>query len=295
LYGKTKEVVKVSLTWKGWSLGLTIFGLILVAFALIWLFAIFPIMAKMPADYENEYMFEGFIMQLNQETMSLDETPTSVERLLEATDAQDNVVLIKQDINFYHAEFGVLLEGVCTSELLGVDRTTRENVSGYGDMDRCGQFTFPSGVEKESYDFWSASAMCALPAQYIGEEQFEGLTVYNFKIGVQDVNYGTDEATGLPRLMDLLTEIKVEPISGVPVDTTTTTTIKMNLGQEQPTPVYINSMSFTDDTIAEMVDTASSARNMILWTTVYGFWIVIGLGAVLTAGGVIIAARARAD
>jgi len=248
-------------------------------------------MAKLPADYENEYMFEGFIKQFDQETMSLVETPTSIERLLEATDTQDNVVLIKQDINFYHAEFGVLLEGVCTSELLGVDRSTRENVSGYGDMDRSGQFTFPAGVEKESYNFWSSSTMSALPAQYIGEEQFEGLTVYNFRIEVQDVNYGTDEATGLPRTMDLLTEIKVEPISGVPVYTTTTTTVKMNMGQG-PMPVYINSMSFTDDTVAEMVDTASSARNMILLASVYGFWIVIGLGAALTLGGVIMAARA---
>ena len=286
----------MSLIWKGWSLGLTIFGLILVAFALIWLFAIFPIMAKMPADYENEYMFEGFIKQFDQETMSLVETPTSVERLLEATDTQDNVVLIKQDINFYHAEFGVLLEDVCTSELLGVDRSTRENVPDCKDADivRSGQFTFPAGVKKENYDFWSSSTMCALPAQYIGEEQFEGLTVYNFRIEAQDVNYGTDEATGLPRTMDLLTEIKVEPTSGVPVDTTTTTTIKMNMGQG-PMPVYINSMSFTDDTIAEMVDTASSGRNMILWATVYGFWIALGLGAALTLGGVIMAARTQAD
>jgi len=51
-------------------------------------------------------------------------------------------------------------------------------------------------------------------------------------------------------------------------------------------------LSFTDDTIAEMVDTASSGRNMILWATVYGFWIAIGLGAALTLGGVIMAARA---
>jgi len=281
----------VSLMWKGWSLALTISGIIIVALALIWLLAIFPIMAKMPADYEQMYTFEGYIMQLNQDTMSLDETPTSIERFLEATDTQDNVVLIKQDIDFYVAGTDIRIDDVCTSELLGVDRSTRENVSGYGDMDRVGQFTFPAGVEKESYDFWSASAMSALPAQYIGEEQFAGITVYNFKIEVQDVNYGTDEATGVPRTMDLLTEIKVEPISGIPVDTTTTTTIKMNLGQG-PMPVYINSMSFTDDTISEMVDTASSARNMILLATVYGFWIVIGLGAVLTVGGVIMAARA---
>jgi hypothetical protein len=280
----------VSFIWRGWSLGLTILGLIMVAFALIWLLVVFPVMAKIPTDYEEEYMFEGSIMQLNQETMSLDETPTSIERFLNATGTEDDVLLLQQDINFYHAEFGVLLEDVCSSELLGVDRSTRENVPGYGDMDRSGQFTFPSGVEKEGYNFWSSSVMSPLPAQYISEEQFEGLTVYNFKIDVQGIDIGIDEATGLPRTMDVLTELKVEPISGIPVDTTTTTTVNMDMGQG-PMPVYINSMSFTDDTVADMVDTASSARSLILWATVYGFWIVIGLGAALTLGGVIVAAR----
>jgi hypothetical protein len=280
----------VSLRWSGWSLGLTILGLIMVAFALIWLLVVFPVMAKIPTDYEEEYMFEGSIMQLNQETMSLDETPTSIERFLNATGTEDDVLLLQQDINFYHAEFGVLLEDVCSSELLGVDRSTRENVPGYGDMDRSGQFTFPSGVEKEGYNFWSSSVMSPLPAQYISEEQFEGLTVYNFKIDVQGIDIGIDEATSLPRTMDVLTELKVEPISGIPVDTTTTTTVNMDMGQG-PMPVYINSMSFTDDTISDMVDTASSARSLILWATVYGFWIVIGLGAALTLGGVIVAAR----
>jgi hypothetical protein len=280
----------MSFIWRGWSLGLTILGLIMVAFALIWLLVVFPVMAKIPTDYEEEYMFEGSIMQLNQETMSLDETPTSIERFLNATGTEDDVLLLQQDINFYHAEFGVLLEDVCSSELLGVDRSTRENVPGYGDMDRSGQFTFPSGVEKEGYNFWSSSVMSPLPAQYIGEEQFEGLTVYNFKIDVQGIDIGIDEATSLPRTMDVLTELKVEPISGIPVDTTTTTTVNMDMGQG-PMPVYINSMSFTDDTISDMVDTASSARSLILWATVYGFWIVIGLGAALTLGGVIVAAR----
>jgi hypothetical protein len=280
----------MSFIWRGWSLSLTILGLILIAFALIWLLVIFPVMAKIPTDYEEEYMFEGSIMQLNQETMSLDETPTSIERLLNATGTEDDVLLLQQDINFYHAEFDVLLEDVCSSELLGVDRSTRENVPGYGDMDRSGQFTFPSGVEKEGYNFWSSSVMSPLPAQYISEEQFEGLTVYNFKIDVQGIDIGIDEATGLPRTMDVLTELKVEPISGIPVDTTTTTTVNMDMGQG-PMPVYINSMSFTDDTVADMVDTASSARSLILWATVYGFWIVIGLGAALTLGGVIVAAR----
>lgn len=276
--------------WSGWSLSLTILGLVVVALALIWLLVIFPIMAKLPVDYEREYMFEGSIMQLNQETMSLDATPTSIERLLQATGTEDDVLLLQQDISFYVAGTDILLEDVSYSELLGVDRTTRENVSGYGDMDRSGQFTFPSGVEKKSYNFWSSSVMSPLPAQYISEGEFKGLLVYSFKIDVQGIDLGLDEATGLPRTMDVLTELKVEPISGVPVDTATTTTVNMNMGQG-PMPVYINTMSFTDDTITDMVDTADGARSLILWATVYGFWIAIGLGAALMLGGLTVATK----
>jgi hypothetical protein len=276
---------------KGWSLGLTISGLVLVILALVWLLAIFPAMAKMPADYEQEYQFEGSIKQLNAATMSLDEIPTNVTRLLTATGTQDDVLLLQQDINIYHAQAGVLLTS--TSEVYGLDRTTRENVPGYGDMDRSGQFTFPAGVEQKTYTFWSSSAMATLPANFVSEETFHGITVYNFKIDSSDMPAGTMEGTGAPLTMDCLTEIKVEPTSGVPVYTVTTTTVKAQLMPGDPTPIYVNSMAYTSETIDKMVDLAQSSRTMILWTTVYGFWIAIGVGVALIAVGVVMAVRTK--
>ena len=276
---------------KGWSLGLTIVGLVLVVFSLVWLLAIFPAMAKMPTDYEREYTFEGFIKQLNSETMSLDEIPTNVVRLLTATGTQDDVLLLKQEVNFYHAQAGILLTS--SSEVYGLDRTTRENVSGYGDMDRSGQFTFPAGVEQKAYTFWSSSAMTTLPANFVSEETFQGITVYNFKIDSENLDAGTMEGTGLLQTMDVLTEIKVEPVSGVPVYTASTTTVKAPLLPGDPIPIYVNYFAFTSETTDGMVDTATSARSMILWATVYGFWIVIGVGAALIVVGVVMAIRTK--
>lgn len=276
---------------KGWSLGLTTLGLVLVVFSLVWLLAIFPAMAKMPTDYEREYTFEGFIKQLNSETMSLDEIPTNVVRLLTATGTQDDVLLLKQEVNFYHAQAGILLTS--SSEVYGLDRTTRENVSGYGDMDRSGQFTFPAGVEQKAYTFWSSSAMTTLPANFVSEETFQGITVYNFKIDSENLDAGTMEGTGLLQTMDVLTEIKVEPVSGVPVYTASTTTVKAPLLPGDPIPIYVNYFAFTSETTDGMVDTATSARSMILWATVYGFWIVIGVGAALIVVGVVMAIRTK--
>jgi len=276
---------------KGWSLGLTIIGLVLVIFSLVWLLAIFPAMSKMPTDYEQEYTFEGFIKQLNAATMSLDEIPTDVDRILTATGTEDDVLLLKQDINTYEAQTENLIRS--TSEVYGLDRTTRENVPGYGDMDRSGNFTLPAGVEKETYSFWSSSTMTALPANFVSEETYHGITVYNFKIDISDLPAGTMEGTGAPQTMDVLTEIKAEPVSGIPVYTSTTTTLKAQLMSGDPTTIYVNSMAFTSETIDEMVDLAESSRSMILWASVYGFWIAIAVGVVLIVVGVVMAIRTK--
>jgi hypothetical protein len=277
--------------WKGWSLGLTISGLALVIIALVWLMVIFPAMSKMSADYEQEYDFEGSIQQLNAETMSLDEIPINVVRLLTATGVEDDVLLLQQDLNIYHAQADMLLSS--TSDVYGLDRTTRANVPGYGNMDRTGQFTFPAGVEKETYSFWSSSAMTALPANFISEESYHGITVYSFKIDVGDLPAGTMEGTGAPQTMDILTEIKVEPVSGVPVYTATTTTVKAQLMAGDPTPIYVNSMAYASNTVDEMVDLAKSSRSLILWTSVYGFWIAIAVGAALVVTGVVLSIRSK--
>lgn len=285
----------MGLTWKGWSLGLTISGFLLVALALVWLLAIFPIMAKMPADYERVINFEGTYQVMNPETGMLDEIPVNVERLQQATDVQGNVLLINQTITSTHAQAGIELTDFGLSEVLGVDRSTRAYDPDCSDMGCTGQFCFPSGVEKESYSIWVQTAGRPLDAEFTGEEDFHGLSIFTFQISEQALDIGLQAGTGLPQVVDVLINLKVEPVSGVTVDTQSDTTIKVVPAPGMEMPVYISSLSFTDETMTDLVDTASSARNMILWTTVYGFWIAIGLGAALTLGGVIMAARAKTD
>ncbi len=264
-------------------------GLVLIAFSLVWLFAIFPALAKWPSDYEQEYMFEGSVQVLDQETMSLVEVLTSVERLLTATGIEgDDVLLIRQDVTFYEATSGAplaaidpVLAALDSSEVYGLDRTTRANVSSHGDMDRAGQFTFPADVQQETYSFWSSSAMTTLPATFVAEEEYEEITVYAFEINI------TTE------LLDIFTEIKVEPVSGIPVYTNNTTTVKTMVAPDVVIPTLINNMAFTSDTIDEMVDLAKRTGNQILWAGVYGFWIVLGLGSALTVAGIIRSTRAE--
>lgn len=66
--------------FRGWGLGLTISGLVLVVFALVWLLAIFPTMAKLPADYHKVVNLEGTYQVMNPGTGALDEIPVNVQR-----------------------------------------------------------------------------------------------------------------------------------------------------------------------------------------------------------------------
>ena len=274
-------------------------GLILIVLALVWLFAIFPGMAKLPADYEQEYTFEGSVQVYDAELGALVLIQTTMTRTLTATDVtEDDVLLLQQDIVFYEATSGAplgdinpALAALDSTEVYGLDRTTRANVPGEGDTSRSGQFTFPADVQQETYQYWSSSVGKAISATFKGEETYQGLTVYVFEINSAGNPY-PDTATGLPQTMDVSAQIKVEPVSGVPVFATTTTTINLQHPLAGSMPVLINTSTFTSATVDDMVELAESTSSLILWASVYGFWAIIGLGAVLTLVGVVRSNRA---
>lgn len=188
----------------------------------------------------------------------------------------------------------MVLDDFSLEEVLGVDRSTRAYVSGYGDVERSGQFCFPADVKKEeSYFMWISSAMRPLEAEFIGEADFQNLKVYEFAINETDLDIGTQAGTGLPQVLDVALSFKVEPVSGTTVDTESNSTYSFVPAPGMKVPYYISSVSFTEDTIAELSDDAAGARSLMLWCTVYGFWIAIGVGAALVVGGVVMAFRAK--
>ena len=269
-------------------------GALLVALSLVWNFAIFPSMAKMPADYEQEYTFEGSVQVFVAELGTLVPIQTTMNRTLTATSVtDDDILLLKQDIVFYASDYGQPLGAIDpslaaldSSEVYGLDRTTRANVTGNGDMDRTGQFTFPADVQQETYQYWSSSTRSAISATFVGEETYQGINVYVFEMNSTGNPY-PNAANGLPQTLGVYAKIRVEPVSGVPVYATTITTITMDHPLAGPMPVLINTSTFTSATVDEMIDLANETSSKILWFSVYGFWGVLGLGVILTASGVL--------
>lgn len=278
---------------KGWSLGFTVIGLALVVFALVWLLAIFPGMVKLPSDYNKLVKFEGTYLVLNPETQEMDEMPVLVEREQLAAGIQDDVLTINETVCCTHALAGIELEQFGACGELGVDRSTRAFVSGYGDMERSGQFCFPSDVEKTSYDMWISSAGRPLTAAFTGEEEFHGLDVFTFAISEQGLDIGTQEGTGIPQVMDVAINLKVEPVSGATVYTESNSTYSLVISSDSQVPYYISSIAFTEETIDELSDYADSNRSLILWLSFYGFWMAIVVGAALAITGLVLATRNR--
>jgi hypothetical protein len=279
---------------KGWSLSMTIIGLVLVIFSLVWLLAIFPGMVKLPEDHHRDINFEGTYYVLNPDTQTLDEIPVLVERLQDAMGVQDNVITISETVTCTHALAGMELEQFGAYGEMNVDRSTRAFVANQADgMPRSGQFCFPSDLEQESYSLWVLNAGRPLEAAFTGEEEFHGLTVYDFAISEQDLDIGAQEGTGIPQVLDIDISLKVEPVTGTTVYTASNSTYSMVVGPETKMPYYISNIAFNDDTIDYLVDDAQSNRSLILWLSVYGFWIAIVVGAALVVTGVVMAIRNR--
>lgn len=265
-------------------------GAVLIVLALVWLYLIFPGMAKLPEDYSQTYHFEGTV-QIYTGAPTLASIETKMDRILEATEVTaDDVLIVNQDISFFLAANGAPLSSapgasslaaLDSHETYAIDRTTRANVSG-GDKPRTGQFTFPADVQQGTYQYWSATTNSTLTATFVAEETVNGVDVYVFKIDSQ----GNANPTNATQTIDVLATIKVEPVSGTPVDSKLTTTINQLLPTGSSMPVLINESHFTQATIDEAADEAAANRNLILWASVYGFWVIIGLGVILLVLGI---------
>jgi len=270
---------------------LTTLGVILIIFGVVWMTAIFPSMIKLPADHQKEINFEGTYKVMNPETRSLDEIPVKVKREQQATEVQGNVLIINQAISTTHALAGMELPQFGKFEVLGVERAKREYVPGYGDMDRSGQFSFPGGVEKKSYSLWIPSAGRPLEAKFTGEEDFQGIKVFTFKFSEKELDIGKQAGSGLPQVLTFTGEMKVEPLSGTTVRSESINIISVEPAPGMTVPVYISALTFTDDQIADLIDTAKSARSKLLWFGSYMPWIFIGIGITLVISGAMLIAR----
>ena len=274
---------------KKWAVGLSLLGLAVIVFSIIWITTIEPRFEKLPTDLDETFHIKATVTDIFPVAR---ETQVEIERHQWATDDKDGVLYISEQLIFTPEIPAILFED--TTLKMAVDRSSREYVSDYADGDRKREalWGYPMDVKKKDYVLWSDTAGSAPYARYAGEDEIDGLDVYTFITDEKDIAYGTHPATGLPLFIDLVIEEKVEPHTGITVYGKSTRTVKVELAGKKATAMIIT-QEYSAETTAEKVSDAKHYKTQLLWATKYGLWAGISFGIICLLAGCALIVRSR--
>jgi len=193
----------------------------LLALAALVRFGIAPRLNELPANYARETHFAA--ESRFRETPNGEWAPiTLIARRVDQTIvAVGEISIVQGDLHWTTEAGQVLFE---STGLYGVDRRTRMNMSGYGDIERTGQFLFPPSSARADFQFWDPMFIGLRTATFDHVDTLEGLVVYvfHFSGAKMDETAGYDYLPGVPERYRTLTDgqgtLWIEPVSGVLVD-----------------------------------------------------------------------------
>jgi hypothetical protein len=202
--------------WK--YLSISLFFLIMAALLRYW---IAPFLELLPANYSNRISLTEEDKIRDSPTGAWLASTLNTQRMDETITISGQVAIIEGGLHVYYTTGAVNFEA---TSLYGVDRHTRLNVSGYGEVNRTGQFLFPPHVKKIKYPIWDPWFVGLRQASFDHVETIDGLQVYVFKFK----GNGMDETVGYSYLPDVpdkylvhtdgIGTVWVEPVSGSVVD-----------------------------------------------------------------------------
>lgn len=256
-------------------------GACIIALGAVWLTVASPRLEKLPADFAREDTFSGTYQVLNPATGQLDEMSVTLRRTRETVYTEGDYAFITERVTTTLPTGEPLPQFPPAEANLDVDRVTRLYQRGplYATGQRYGGMDFPTDVKRDVvYPMWVDATEEALPARYNGSTKIDGLEVYRFIVDVQDSELPADPESGLPRVSDVRIEYQVEPRSSRTVDMTSQVTISLVDPEEGKTPLFISTISFTDDSVARAISDAKTARIKLILLGSYVPWLVMGLG-----------------
>jgi hypothetical protein len=248
-----------------------------------------PAWETLPADHALEL---GYTSQLrsHQTTSSPVEVTQSIVRRRDQTLTSGNAhSIIQGDVHWLTTSGGLIFE---TLNTYGVDRRTRQNLAGYGNEERTGQYLFPPHVEKKAYRLWDPFYAGPGVVTFDRVEQFRDVAVYVFTFIVDglDESVGYDALPEVPEKYRALTNGQgrfwIEPVSGVVVDHEdggVSYFVEPNTGARLGEPIIQWSARFTPETVQAQLQRATTIRWRILALEV---WLPCAFAAagLLTAG-----------
>ncbi|MDB5726977.1 MAG: hypothetical protein JWQ00_182 [Noviherbaspirillum sp.] len=184
-------------------------------------FLIAPALERLPRDYATEIRLDTqsrFRESPDAEWETLQLTGRRVDQTL-LSDPEYSI--IQADLHWTDDRGVVAYKN---SGIYGVDRRTRANLPGYGNVSRTGSFMFPLHMEQKTYPYWDPSFQGERLAAFERTDNLGGLPVYVFRFVINglDESEGYSQLPGVPNRYKALTDaagtIWVEPVSGKIID-----------------------------------------------------------------------------
>jgi hypothetical protein len=284
-------------------------GLFLLFFALLVRFYAYPRLQKAPLDQYSKPVAVGTGTYFNR------------AQLEEVEGAQlQNIRVVRGDVNAGSSDTAVWDSFNSTTDLAdgGVISAGQERAA-FDRVDAmpkacCGEnpphqgliFKFPFNTKKQAYPFWDFTAKKEFPAQFVGEEKLQGLTVYKFEQRFGDVQTDSiqisGEMAGEPAQQTVTAHVIygnvktlwVEPRTGqiIMASQDVDQVLRTDAGRDVLTVVDAT-LTYDDATVRQFVRDAKdnvSQLNMLSVTLPIGGAI---LGLLLVLGGLMVAARPR--
>jgi hypothetical protein len=292
------------------GVALCVLGVLLAVFGIIWITVIWPGLARIPADLNQETIQQGTVTLYDAQHDAYVTNDVTNSRHYVAVKASKDIVYLNETVTFTDTATGQEMPSVRANYLLAVDRVTRKNVPGHGDGDRDGNYSFPFNVSKtETYPFWNEGNPENLDCKYVDETDYEGMHVYIFEMATPEGGLITPAGFLPPDLQIYQPEMRidqnirlyVEPISGVTVyfESTSKRSGRIPVPDElfpatgpltyKDVTFYEDSLKFADETVADLVSQAKStktqvtfAKNVLPWLSIGGGILLVGVGIFLS-------------
>ncbi len=168
----------------------------MLAAAAAWGMWLGPLAQQLPADYSAQLFYDA--------SGRSRETATAPWTAFKLTGRRvDHTLISTASHNIIQSDlYWALPDGTLQFEnagIYGVDRRSRKNLPGLGNISRTGQFLVAPRVAQGRYDLWDSMFVGPRAARFEGVTRIEGLPVYVFHFSVR----GLDETAGYGHLADV--------------------------------------------------------------------------------------------
>lgn len=289
------------------GLVLCVLGVCLAIFGIIWMTVVWPNLSKLPRNLEQQVNIKGTVKLYDAAAGGPVAFDVSGARKYAAVSASDDIVWLQEDIwfNIAGTDPPQEISAIRAQYLMAIDRVTRQHVEGRGDGIGGGYFGHPFNVQKDkAYPWWNEGTPVLLDNVYVSEMDFQGLHVYVVEMSTPEGGVATPASFDTPAMtIEQKVTMYVEPVTGsgvymegltkrtgmIPVpDPDFPATAPMTY---QKVTFYEDSLTFTQETIDDLVDIAAKAKTQIKLAKDLLPWLSIGLGTVLVLGGLLLILR----